>query len=128
MVTSTVDLLMSWSSQSTVPVTPLNCPRTVAIIMCLTENPAAVWAGSICQVVVAAGAGTANAATRVAARASLDSVWSILFFLPHLKCSATKEIVGCTLSVIRCLRNDFFQRRCKIFQAGLDESAELSSV
>src|SRR6266404_4206881 len=118
MVTSTMDLSMSWSSQRTIPVMPLNCPRTVAIIMCLTENPAAVCAGSICQVVVAAGAGTANAATRVAARASLDNDWSILFFLPNLKCSPRREILGCALSVIRCLWNDFFQRRCKTFQAG----------
>src|SRR5882757_1681961 len=86
MVTSTSDLVRSWSSQLTVPVTPLNCPRTVAIIMCLTENPAAVCAGSICQVVVAAGDGTAKDAASVAAREDFASNWPILLFLSNLKC------------------------------------------
>src|SRR6266478_8720867 len=80
MVISTVDLLMSRSSQFTVPVTPLNCPRTVEIIRCFTANPAAVCCGSICQVVVVAAAETAKTAARVALIVVRESSWSMIFY------------------------------------------------
>src|SRR5437870_6435762 len=64
-----------------VPVTPLNCPRTVEIIRCFTANPAAVCCGSICQVVIVAPAETAKTAARVALIAVRESSWPMDFLL-----------------------------------------------
>src|SRR5271170_8157657 len=50
-VAFTVDLKMSWSSSSTVPVTFVNSPLTLEMPRWRTENWALEWAGSSCQVV-----------------------------------------------------------------------------
>src|SRR5579864_6582327 len=47
------DLDTSISSRVITPVTFVNCPLTLEIIMCLTLNSATVWTGSMFQVVVA---------------------------------------------------------------------------
>src|SRR5580658_792178 len=75
MVTSTEDLVMSLSSNWTVPLRLVNAPRTVEMARCLTANCAAECAGSICQVVVAAAAGSERAAARPAAIAMREKTW-----------------------------------------------------
>ena len=50
MVASIEALVGSAGSKVTVPVVFSNWPRTVEIPKCFTENCAAVWLGSICQV------------------------------------------------------------------------------
>jgi len=71
-VTSTVDLVMSLSSQLTMPVTPWNSPRTVEIIRCLTANCAEACCGSICHEVGTAAAGKDKTAASPAAAAILE--------------------------------------------------------
>src|ERR1019366_11954 len=51
---SIADLVTSASSRLRTPERPVNLPFTLEIIMCLTLNSAAEWAGSMFQVVVAA--------------------------------------------------------------------------
>src|SRR5271155_5088619 len=91
MVTSTLDLLTSASSRLTVPVTLLNPPRTVEIARWRMENCAAECAGSICQVEVAAGAGSEQRAASPAATAMRARVWpmfsvSFAFLLRQDRC------------------------------------------
>src|SRR6266700_6471514 len=103
MVISTVDLLMSCSSQFTVPVTPLNCPRTVEIIRCFTANPAAVCCGSICQVVVGAAAETAKTAARAALIVARESSCSMDFsFLIELRFVANFFCSEFVKQTLRC--------------------------
>ena len=78
MVTSTLDLLTSLSSKLTVPFTLLNPPRTVEIARCRTENCAAECIGSICQVEVAAGAGSEKMAARPAVSAIRAREWPMV--------------------------------------------------
>src|SRR5437016_4003726 len=80
-VTFTLDVSTSWSSQTTVPLTFLNSPRTVEIIMCFTANCAAVCAGSICHVVVAAVACSVIAAVKITALTNFLIAWPIVVLL-----------------------------------------------
>src|SRR5690242_1576489 len=79
MVTSTVDLVMSLSSSTTVPVTLLKAPRTVEMAKWRTENCADECCGSIFHSAVAAPAGSERAATSPAVTAIRDRWWPMFF-------------------------------------------------
>src|SRR6185312_14578318 len=99
-VTSTLDLLMSASSKITVPFTLLKPPRTVEIARCFTENCAAVCAGSICHVVVAAETGSVINAARPAASVKRVRDWPIvlspLFFSFEIRFRQTLRFTNTT--------------------------------
>src|SRR6266705_5421313 len=80
-VTSTTDLVMSWSSQAIVPVTLWNSPRTVEIIRCFTANCAEVCCGSIRQLELADNAGSDRTAASPAAAAIRDRECPMLVLL-----------------------------------------------
>src|SRR5271166_2177661 len=61
MVASSESFVASEGSYFAEPVTFVNAPRTVDTPRCFTENCAAEWLGSICQVPAWAAAATDNA-------------------------------------------------------------------
>src|SRR5579863_1411783 len=107
---------------------PLNSPRTVEIIRCFTAKLAAVCAGSICQVVVAAAAGNAKAAARVALSVILESNWPMWFSFFSCRVFDAWELFGCVLRTLRCFWNDFFQGTGKRFEPRCAHILELPFV
>src|SRR5438874_13705115 len=86
MLTSTLDLLMSWSSSTIVPLSLLNAPRTVERPKWRTANCADECCGSICQLELAAPAGRERPVARLASIAIRERHRFILFsFLLELE-------------------------------------------
>src|SRR6476660_4004420 len=110
-----------------VPATPLNCPRTVEIIMCFTEKPAAVCAGSICQVVVAADAEKVSAAESAVPRVILESRWPMEFSFSVFE-YFFQESFGCNQKLFRCGPKNILQGCHQIFQARGADVAKLAHV
>jgi len=79
MVALTVDLVMSLSSSTTVPLTLLKAPRTVEMAIWRTENCADECCGSIFHSDVAAPAGSDRTAASAAFTAIRDRWWPMIF-------------------------------------------------
>src|SRR6266850_553096 len=125
MVTSTVDLETSLSSNMTEPVTLLKAPRTVEMARWRTENCAEECAGSICQLELAAAAGSERVAARPAVRAIREKMFPIcvplLWLIAFLKLVPRDQL-------LKLARANLLQQTAENFKPGCRHVPELPLV